>query len=251
MTVFATSSAGTPTAAASSHAVAAAPVRDHLVADVLVGKFFGPWWSSLLLSDSECGCRPSVAPWIRFAHQRFHARGYGTSRSSRPSSRDAAPLGRADDWIDTENEEVDHVDARCNQRLWTRWALRVPLRVRARMQRSSRPGSTTSRASTMLAHLLKHDSVYGPFPAAVKAGDSFHPRRRHRGTRVRRDGSGELQWGVLGVDVVLEATGRFRSRGDAAKHLEAGAKEGRHLGACEGSGRHRRARRQLRRLLRS
>ena len=77
----------------------------------------------------------------------------------------------------------------------------------------------------MLAHLLKHDSVYGPFPTAVEAGDGF----------IRVDGieipvfnetdPTNLPWDVLDVEVVLEATGRFRSRGDAAKHLEAGARK--------------------------
>ena len=77
----------------------------------------------------------------------------------------------------------------------------------------------------MLTHLLKHDSVYGPFPADVEAGDDF----------IRVDGIEvpvfsetdpvRLPWGELDVEVVLEATGRFRSRADAAKHLQAGAKK--------------------------
>ena len=77
----------------------------------------------------------------------------------------------------------------------------------------------------MLAHLLKHDSVYGPFPAAVEAGDGFI---RVDGTEIpvfAETDPARLPWGELGADVVLEATGRFRSRADAAKHLQAGAKK--------------------------
>ena len=77
----------------------------------------------------------------------------------------------------------------------------------------------------MLAHLLKHDSVYGPFPADVEAGDGFI---RVDGTEIpvfAETDPAALPWGELGVDVVLEATGRFRTRAEAAKHLEAGAKK--------------------------
>jgi glyceraldehyde 3-phosphate dehydrogenase len=77
----------------------------------------------------------------------------------------------------------------------------------------------------MLVHLLKHDSVYGPFPAAIEAGNGFI---RVDGTEIlvcNETDPANLPWDVLDVDVVLEATGRFRSRSDAAKHLEAGAKK--------------------------
>jgi glyceraldehyde 3-phosphate dehydrogenase (phosphorylating) len=76
-----------------------------------------------------------------------------------------------------------------------------------------------------LAHLLKRDSVYGPFPAAVEAGDDFI---RVDGTEIpvfSESDPAALPWRDLGVDVVLESTGRFRSRDDAAKHLEAGARK--------------------------
>ena len=60
----------------------------------------------------------------------------------------------------------------------------------------------------------------------------------------------ELPWGDLGVDVVIESTGFFTKRDDAAKHLDGGRQEGHHLGAGERAGRDRRAGRQLRRGLR-
>ena len=79
--------------------------------------------------------------------------------------------------------------------------------------------------AAMLAHLLKHDSVYGPFPGEVEAGDGFI---RVDGTEIPvfcETDPANLPWGELGVEVALEATGRFRTRAEAAKHLEAGAKK--------------------------
>ena len=59
-----------------------------------------------------------------------------------------------------------------------------------------------------------------------------------------------LPWGDLGVDVVIESTGLFTDRDDAAKHLEAGAKKVIISAPGQGAGRDRRARRQLRQRLR-
>jgi glyceraldehyde 3-phosphate dehydrogenase len=76
-----------------------------------------------------------------------------------------------------------------------------------------------------LAHLLKYDSVYGRFPGVVEAGNDV---LRVDGTEIpvfAEADPAELPWGELGAEVVLEATGRFRSRADAAKHLEAGARK--------------------------
>jgi glyceraldehyde 3-phosphate dehydrogenase (phosphorylating) len=76
-----------------------------------------------------------------------------------------------------------------------------------------------------LAHLLRYDSTYGPFPGTVEHGDESitvdgHPIR----VMAERDPA-DLPWGDLGVDVVIESTGLFTKRDDAAKHLEAGAKK--------------------------
>ncbi|MEE8139605.1 MAG: type I glyceraldehyde-3-phosphate dehydrogenase [Alphaproteobacteria bacterium] len=74
------------------------------------------------------------------------------------------------------------------------------------------------------AHLLRYDSVHGPFPGRVRAtrtGINFG-----RGTvpvLAVRDPA-NLPWGKLKVDVALECTGLFTKREAAAKHLEAGAK---------------------------
>ena len=76
-----------------------------------------------------------------------------------------------------------------------------------------------------MAHLLKYDSVLGKFKAEIKAEAEA---MRINGTKIRtfakRDPV-ELPWADLDVDVVIEATGIFRNRPDAAKHLEAGAKK--------------------------
>ena len=101
----------------------------------------------------------------------------------------------------------------------------------------------------MLAQLLEHDTVYGPFDGIVEAcSDAIVVDGI--ASRPRRSPIPRLPWGELGVDVVIESSGKFRTRADAAKHLEAGAEQGDHLRPCEGSGRDRRARRQLRRGLR-
>src|SRR3954468_8171779 len=76
-----------------------------------------------------------------------------------------------------------------------------------------------------LAHLLKYDSVYGPFPGSVEAsGDGLVVDGKPLKVLAERD-PGALPWGDLGVDVVIESTGFFTARDDAAKHLAAGAKK--------------------------
>jgi glyceraldehyde 3-phosphate dehydrogenase len=77
----------------------------------------------------------------------------------------------------------------------------------------------------MLAHLLRYDTVYGPYPGSVEVtGDALVVD----GKPIRVLGEADpaaLPWGDLDVEVVLEATGRFRKRPDAQKHLDAGAQK--------------------------
>jgi glyceraldehyde 3-phosphate dehydrogenase len=76
-----------------------------------------------------------------------------------------------------------------------------------------------------LAHLLKYDSVYGPFPGSVEVRDgALAVDGREVRVLAERDPA-QLGWGDLGVDVVIESTGLFTKRPDAAKHLEAGARK--------------------------
>jgi len=75
-----------------------------------------------------------------------------------------------------------------------------------------------------LAHLLKYDSVLGNLPEdVVLDGDEIRTGDRRFRVTAERDPA-KLPWGDLNVDVVLESTGLFTKRDDAAKHLEAGAK---------------------------
>jgi glyceraldehyde 3-phosphate dehydrogenase len=76
-----------------------------------------------------------------------------------------------------------------------------------------------------LAHLLKYDSVLGPYSGTVEHGDgSLTIDGRDVRMLAERD-PGALPWADLGVDVVVESTGLFTKREDAAKHLSAGAKK--------------------------
>ncbi|HUZ29972.1 MAG TPA: type I glyceraldehyde-3-phosphate dehydrogenase [Solirubrobacteraceae bacterium] len=80
-------------------------------------------------------------------------------------------------------------------------------------------------APSTIAHLVKYDSNYGPFPGQVAASQAG---MRIDGQEIRvlaeRDPAA-LPWGELGADVVIESTGLFTDRENAAKHLEAGAKK--------------------------
>jgi glyceraldehyde 3-phosphate dehydrogenase len=79
--------------------------------------------------------------------------------------------------------------------------------------------------SKTLAHLLKYDSVHGRYEGTVEV---FEDGLRVDGDDLKvfaeRDPS-KLPWGDLGVDIVVEATGIFRARDQAAQHLDAGARK--------------------------
>jgi glyceraldehyde 3-phosphate dehydrogenase len=79
-------------------------------------------------------------------------------------------------------------------------------------------------AATM-AHLLKYDSVLGPFDGDVKLADGFIEAGGERMQMLSERDPVALPWGELGVDVVLESTGIFTDRAGATKHLDAGAKK--------------------------
>ncbi len=76
-----------------------------------------------------------------------------------------------------------------------------------------------------IAHLLRYDSNYGPFPGEVRATDTG---LLVDGKEIRVLGERDpaaLPWKELGVEVVIESTGLFTDRENAAKHLEAGAEK--------------------------
>jgi glyceraldehyde 3-phosphate dehydrogenase (phosphorylating) len=74
----------------------------------------------------------------------------------------------------------------------------------------------------VLAHLLERDSIYGRFAHPVRVEDGALVVA---GQRIRVVEDRGPSWGELGVDVVIEATGRLRTRTDAARHIDAGARK--------------------------
>jgi glyceraldehyde 3-phosphate dehydrogenase len=76
-----------------------------------------------------------------------------------------------------------------------------------------------------LAHLLKYDSITGRLPAEVTVdGDSILVNGKPIKVLAERDPA-NLPWAALGVDIVIESTGRFTKAEDARKHITAGAKK--------------------------
>ena len=76
-----------------------------------------------------------------------------------------------------------------------------------------------------LAHLLKYDTVAGRLDATVEVdGDSIVVNGKSIKVLAERDPAA-LPWGALGVELVVESTGRFTKSSDARKHIEAGAKK--------------------------
>ena len=76
-----------------------------------------------------------------------------------------------------------------------------------------------------MAHLLKYDSVLGPFAGDVSLGEGVINAGGEQMKMLSERDPAALPWGELGVDVVLESTGFFTSREGAQKHLDAGAKK--------------------------
>jgi glyceraldehyde 3-phosphate dehydrogenase (phosphorylating) len=76
-----------------------------------------------------------------------------------------------------------------------------------------------------LAQLLKYDSILGPYKGTVEAtGDAIEVDGKPLKVLAERDPAA-LPWGDLGVDVVIESTGFFTDRENAAKHIEGGARK--------------------------
>ena len=76
-----------------------------------------------------------------------------------------------------------------------------------------------------LAHLLRRDTVYGPFGPTVEATETAIIVDGHEIPVFSITDPLALPWRELDVDVVIEATGRFRTRALAAQHLDAGARK--------------------------
>jgi glyceraldehyde 3-phosphate dehydrogenase len=76
-----------------------------------------------------------------------------------------------------------------------------------------------------LAHLLTYDSILGRFPGRIEAGDDAIAVDGQQIKVLAERDPAALPWRELGVEVVIESTGLFTKRDDAAKHLEAGAQK--------------------------
>ncbi|MGW3115791.1 type I glyceraldehyde-3-phosphate dehydrogenase [Streptomyces sp. NPDC001107] len=76
-----------------------------------------------------------------------------------------------------------------------------------------------------LAHLLEYDSTYGRLHRTVEHDDSSLTVDGHRIAVTAERDPAALAWGEHGVDVVIESTGRFRTREQAGAHLRAGARK--------------------------
>ncbi|MEI8406580.1 MULTISPECIES: type I glyceraldehyde-3-phosphate dehydrogenase [unclassified Kribbella] len=80
-------------------------------------------------------------------------------------------------------------------------------------------------APATLAHLLQYDSTYGPLKERVgHTADSITVGGRTIRATAERDPAA-LDWGAVGVDIVIESTGKFRTREAAGAHLAAGARK--------------------------
>jgi glyceraldehyde 3-phosphate dehydrogenase len=79
--------------------------------------------------------------------------------------------------------------------------------------------------ATTLAHLFSYDSVHGRFNGTVEVDGNDLVIDGERFTVLSERDPAKLPWGDLDVDIVFEATGLFRKRPDAQKHLDAGAKK--------------------------
>lgn len=76
-----------------------------------------------------------------------------------------------------------------------------------------------------LAHLLKHDSTHGRFPGTVQTDDQSIAVNGKKILFFNEKDPAKLPWGELGIDVVIESTGRFTDRAAAQAHIHAGAQK--------------------------
>ncbi|TWF31822.1 glyceraldehyde 3-phosphate dehydrogenase [Chitinophaga polysaccharea] len=76
-----------------------------------------------------------------------------------------------------------------------------------------------------LAHLFKYDSAHGHFPGTVEAGSDTITVNGKTIALLNEKDPAQLPWKKLGVDVVIESTGRFTDRAKAQAHIDAGAQK--------------------------
>ena len=91
-----------------------------------------------------------------------------------------------------------------------------------------------------LAHLFKYDSVFGTFPGTVKAGENEIFINGKSLKVVAEKDPAKLPWKALGVELVIESTGRFTDKEKAAAHISGRRQESHHQRAGEERGHHHR-----------
>ncbi|MBC8423001.1 type I glyceraldehyde-3-phosphate dehydrogenase [bacterium] len=79
--------------------------------------------------------------------------------------------------------------------------------------------------SEVLAYLLRHDTVMGPFRGVANMEGDMMVTRHQKVKMTEEPDPTKLKWGQMGVDYVIEATGRFRHREQIHQHIDAGAKK--------------------------
>lgn len=105
-----------------------------------------------------------------------------------------------------------------------RFLLRI---IAQRQEKDIEVVAINSRAdSSVLAHLLRYDSVHGPFSGTVEArAHALTVNGKEVAITGITDDLSRLPWRDLGVDIVLESTGKFRDKESNLKHLQAGAQK--------------------------
>ncbi|MDD5153925.1 MAG: type I glyceraldehyde-3-phosphate dehydrogenase [Desulfovibrionales bacterium] len=105
-----------------------------------------------------------------------------------------------------------------------RFLLRI---IAQRQEKDIEVVAINSRAdSSVLAHLLRYDSVHGPFSGIVEAkAHALTVNGKEVAITGITDDLSRLPWRDLGVDIVLESTGKFRDKESNLKHLQAGARK--------------------------
>jgi glyceraldehyde 3-phosphate dehydrogenase len=78
-------------------------------------------------------------------------------------------------------------------------------------------------SNDMLAHLVKYDSVHGTFPGEITADDEFLYVDGRAIRATAQPDPTKADWSAVGAELVMECTGRFRTRDTAAQHITAGA----------------------------
>lgn len=76
-----------------------------------------------------------------------------------------------------------------------------------------------------LAHLLKYDSVHGTYSGEIKHTENAIVVNGKEIKVIAEKDPEKLPWGEMGIDIVVESTGRFTKKNDAEKHIKAGAKK--------------------------